>query len=106
LPYLLLVSFDILSKFFIPLFAILFRIGRISASLVSVPETTVHKYQQLVLGHDDVRPARQLSIMQSVAKSIRVQIASHLQLRLGIFPPDTRHHAGAGSAIDYVHHSW
>lgn len=103
---LFLISFNILSELVRPFLTILLWSRGVSTSPMSVPETAVHEYRQLVLGHDYVRPARQLPDMQSIPKPLGVQIVSYLQFRLGIFSPNSRHHARPGSAIDYVHHSW
>ncbi|MDP1862481.1 MAG: hypothetical protein Q8K52_01065 [Thiobacillus sp.] len=106
LLYLLLVSFYVLPEFFLPLFAILFRACCISAALMSVPEASVHEYQEFVLGHDNIRPAGQLGTMQTKPKSIRMQKASHDQLWPGILAFYASHHSRSRSAVDYVRHTW
>lgn len=106
LLHLLPISFDISFEFFLPLFTILYRACCISAALMSVPEASVHEYQEFVLGHDNIWPAGQLGIMQAKPKSLRMQKASHDQLWPGILAFYSGHHAGSRSDVDYVRHSW
>lgn len=49
---------------------ILFWDSRKSASLVSVPETSVDKDCKMVLSHDNIWATGQLIVMYTIAKSI------------------------------------
>jgi hypothetical protein len=63
LVYLLPISFNVLSEFFLPLLSILFRVCGVSASLMPVPEAPMHKHGKSVFGQDNIGPPRQLAVM-------------------------------------------
>lgn len=103
---LLLVSRHILVKFLHPATLILSWRGRIPASRMSVPETSMHKYRQVIFGQYNIWTAWQFLVMQPISKSSRMQKSSHQHFWFGIFTSNSSHHARSRICVDYICHSW
>lgn len=103
---LLLVSRHILVKFLYPATSILSWRGRKPAPRMSVPETSIHKYRQVIFGQYNIWTAWQFLVMQPISKSSRMQKSSHQHFWFGIFASDTSHHARSRICVDYICHSW
>ena len=69
---------------------------------MTVPETTVDKYQRVIGWKNQIRFARQFAVVQAIAVAEAMQPTPDGQLRFGVFPPDARHHAGTGVFINDV----
>jgi hypothetical protein len=69
-----------------------------------MPEASVHKYNFVFAGENNVRPARKIPTMQTKAEPHTVNNGAHYQLRRGVFALDSRHIAASLFAIVYVRH--
>ena len=63
-----------------------------SATVVTVPETTVHENDRFPRTKDNIRRPGQVTPMQPVAKAHAVQKSSNDHLRFGILPAHSGHH--------------
>ena len=79
-------------------------LGRVAASLMTVPEAAVDKADSLEPMEDQIRRSGELPIMKTVPEAACMQRAAKCQLRSGILGANPRHHSRAGSAINYVGH--
>jgi hypothetical protein len=71
---------------------------------MTVPETTVHKRDRIVLAKNDVRSSGKAASLQAESETCAMQRASYYQLRICIRCSDSRHHPAAGLPINYVCH--
>lgn len=66
---------------------------------MAMPEAAIYKNNSLVFWKDQIRFARQFSVMQSEPKAHRVQTAPNDHFRLGILRLDAGHHPAADFAV-------
>lgn len=88
--------------FLSPEVGIVFGPDKISASLMPVPEATVHEYNGPVFRQDDIRLPRKPGIVYPVSKSLREQIFSDQFFRFGVFVPDAGHIVAALFRSKYI----
>ena len=60
--------------------------------MVSMPEASIHEDRRMVFSHHDIRFARDRLHVEAVAVAVVPQPLPHLQLGLGAFAVDVRHH--------------
>ena len=60
-----------------------------------VPEAAIHKYQRPVFVKDEVRPARQSLVMDSITEAESKKTFPDQQLGTGVLAANTGHHAAA-----------
>lgn len=90
-----LISCSIAINFRLPKFYIRFWESVILAVFMTMPKTSMNEYDCLVFAKNDIWFARQILIVQSIAKSMRVQITAHKHFRLSVVTPDSGHIAAA-----------
>lgn len=99
----LFVPLCILQKLVYPEFSVRFWCRGVPAAWMAMPETTMNKNTEPVLGQDKVRLSRQVTNMQSVPKTTSMKILSQSHLRSRIFSANAGHHPGAGLSVDDIH---
>ena len=57
-----------------------------------MPEAPIHKDRRVVFSHHDIRFSRHRLHIEPIAVPMMPQPLSYLQLRLGAFAVDVRHH--------------
>jgi hypothetical protein len=72
--------------------------------MVAVPETPIHKNRRPIPPHDDIRLAWHALHVEAIAVAVPPQPLPHLQLGLGAFAVDARHHAVALFGCETVCH--
>jgi len=73
--------------------------------LMTMPETAMYKNYSPVLGQNDIRLARELPCVKTVAKAGSMKRATHQHFRLGILASDPGHHPGARLLVDDIGHT-
>ena len=74
-------------------------------AIMAMPETAMDKYHGSVAGQSDVGRARQVSPMEPVAESGRVQRFADRDFLSGVLRANTRHHAASDFRSYYVGHA-
>jgi hypothetical protein len=87
----LLVSRDVSPKFGAPILHVAFRHPRAVTLLMPMPETSVHKQRDAVLGKDYIRIAREIAAMQSESQAEGMGGFSHPDFRRGVLAADAGH---------------
>lgn len=72
-----------------------FRLRRIAAALMSMPEAAVYHDRDSVLRQNDVRAAGQLSVLQAEAEAMGMKTPPYQDFRFGVFAEDAGHAAGS-----------
>lgn len=78
------------------------RNSRVPAPRMSVPEATMHEHHSSIPAQDDVRPARQMLVVQPKAQAGGMQVRAHRQFRFGVPALDASHHSRARLLIHHV----
>ena len=72
--------------------------------MMSMPETPIHKNCRPIPSHNNVGLAWNALHVEAIAVAVSPQPLPHLQLRLGAFAVDARHHAVALFGCETVGH--
>ncbi len=64
-------------------------------TFVTMPKAAVHEDDSPILGEYQIRASRQVTLMQSVAKSKSEQSLSYQTLRFGVLAPNAGHAVAA-----------
>ena len=94
-----LVACDLL----LPELRIRLRVGIAAASVMTMPEASVHEDACPVLRQHDVRRSRQLPHIHPEPESLSMQPPAHLQLRGGVLSSDSGHVDMAGEGSEGAH---
>lgn len=97
------VAFDVSLEFLPPEVAIRSRRGRVSATVMSMPETAMDEYQSPVLREHHVRGARKFPDMKSIPESSGEKNSAESPFRPSVLSSDARHHAAALRSRWYTH---
>jgi hypothetical protein len=101
-----LISCNRLAELVLPEFRSRRWCGRVSTSLVSMPETALNQDHSSSTGQDNVRRSRQLPVVQAKPQTASMKRTPEGYFRLGIFPPDAGHHPGASCWINDISQSY
>lgn len=97
------VAFRVLSEPLLPKLHVRRRGRAFSASRVPVPKAAVHEYHGLALGHDYVRPSREILPVQPESETMPVQPRPNRLLRFGILGGDSRHKPASSFLRQAIH---
>jgi hypothetical protein len=78
------------------------RRGCVSASPVSMPETTLNQDNGSSAGQHNVRRSRQPPVVQAKTQTASMKRSAEGHFRAGVFASDACHHARAGRGINDV----
>ena len=98
------VAFDVASELLRPELRPGLRDGGIPAAGMAMPEATMNEDGATMPRQNQIGPPRQAAVMQDVSETQAMQSLPQGQLRLGVLPPDPRHHARAGLGVNDVDH--
>ena len=99
-----MVTLPVLGQLSFPERTVSFGKGKILATLVCVPETSIDENDGLVLGKHNIGSPHQAFVIDTEAESMAKQIAPYQKLTLGILRLDARHDLaalGMGEAITH-----
>lgn len=71
-----------------------------------MPETAVHKADDIVFREDDVGLAGESLVVQKVSDAVSMQGAAQDDLGASVLIPNACHHAGSGLLVHYVWHGF
>ena len=97
------VAFDLGSKLGLPELLPGFRSCGVSAPLMAMPETAMHKNNRSVLQQHDVWATGKILSVQAEPKTHGVQDPAVRQFRSGVFSSYHRHVAGSRSADGFLY---
>lgn len=97
------VALDVSLEFLPPEVFIRSRRGRVSATIMPMPETAMDEYHGPVLREHDVRGARKFPDMESIPESSGEKNGAESPLRPSVLSSDARHHAAALRSRWYTH---
>lgn len=69
-----------------------------------MPETTMNKDERLVHRKDEIRFARQMRVVDAIAKAIGMKCAPQQQLWLGVLASNAGHHSRASLFVYNICH--
>lgn len=98
------VSISIRAELVFPEQAVCVRPGRVFAATMLMPEAAVHENGSTVLWKNNVRCAREVFLMETIAKAVRVQKPPYRHFRRSVLRFDASHHPAARRTINDVGH--
>jgi hypothetical protein len=98
------ISIPIRPKLRLPELAVGFRYGRVFATTMLMPETSMNENNGTKFWKNDVGAAWEVLYMEAITETLRVQKPSHQHFRGSVLPFDASHHPAARRLVDDVSH--